>query len=310
MRVLVTGGAGFIGSNLVEALLTAGSEVVVLDDLSTGFPEHVPSEAKLRVGTIAELDDVRAAVEGIDVVFHQAASRAVSRSVEDPLGTNLVNTHGALNVLVAARDAGAARVVIASSSSVYGGVAPLPTSEEAPLSPKSPYAVSKLAVEHYARVFWELYGLETVCLRYFNVFGPRQRPDSPYAAVIPLFIEALTSGGEPLVHGDGRQTRDFTYVDDVIRANLAASTAPAEIVAGQVYNVAQGRETSVLDLLKNLASLLHTSPEPSYVEARAGDVRQSRADSSRAQRDLDWHPEVSVEEGLKRTLEWYGVLRP
>lgn len=305
MRALVTGGAGFIGSNLADALLADGLAVRVLDDLTTGFAEHVPADAEFVQGSIADADVVRAAMEGVDLVFHHAASRAVSRSVEDPLGTDHVNTHGSLNVLVAARDAGVRRAVVASSSSVYGGVAPLPTSEAAPPHPKSPYAVSKLAVEQYARVFWELYGLETVTLRYFNVFGPRQRPDSAYAAVIPLFIAALASGGKPEVHGDGLQTRDFTYIDDVVRANRLALHAPAERVSGRVYNIAHGGQTSLLELLELLGGLLGVVPDPVFVPPRPGDVPRSCASIEAATRDLGFVPEVALEEGLRRAVEWF-----
>src|SRR5437867_10734084 len=212
MRVLVTGGAGFIGSNLAERLLSRGAEVRVFDNLSTGFRENVSADARLFEGDIRDEAAVRAAVTGVDVVFHQAAHRAVLQSVQDPLSTDLANTHGTLLVLKAAHDAGVRRVVSASSSSVYGGAEQLPTPESAPTLPRSPYAVSKLAGEHYCRVFAELYGLETVSLRYFNAYGPRQRPDSAYAAVIPLFIAALANGEPPLVHGDGLQTRDFAFI--------------------------------------------------------------------------------------------------
>ena len=238
MRALVTGGAGFIGSNLADGLLAEGDEVRVFDNLFTGFRENVPGGAELLEGDIRDEAAVRAAVAGVDVVFHQAAHRAVLQSVEDPLSTDLANTHGTLLVLKAAQDAGVRRVVAASSSSVYGGAEQLPTPESAPLVPRSPYAVSKLAGEHYCRVWAELFGLETVALRYFNVYGPRQRPDSAYAAVIPLFTDALRTGARPTVHGDGRQSRSFAYIDDVVNANLAAAAAPAESCSGKVYNIA------------------------------------------------------------------------
>lgn len=305
MNTLVTGGAGFIGSNLADALVARGDHVVVFDDLSTGFADHVPADADFQRGCVEDLAAVRRAVAGVDVVFHHAASRAVSRSVEDPLGTDAANTHGTLNVLIAARDAGVRRVVLASSSSVYGGVAPVPTSEDAPVAPKSPYAVSKLATEHYARVCWELYGLETVALRYFNVYGPRQRPDSAYAAVIPLFIEALARGVAPEIHGDGLQTRDFTYIDDVVGANLLAATAPADRVAGRVFNIAQGGETSLLDLLAELSAIMGVEVQPSFVPPRAGDVRRSRADSRAAMEGFGAYAVVPLEEGLRRTVEWF-----
>ena len=305
MRTVVTGGAGFIGTSLVHALLDRGDEVVVLDDLSTGFAENVATGARFIETSIERLDELRDAVAGAELVFHKAASRAVSRSVADPLGTDQANTHGTLQLLVACRDAGVRRVILASSSSVYGGVAPLPTPETATLTPKSPYAVSKLAAEHYARVFWELYGLETVSLRYFNVFGPRQRPDSAYAAVIPLFIAALAAGDVPEVHGDGRQSRDFTYIDDVVRANLLAAAAPVERVAGKVLNIAQGGETSLLDLLDELGRIMDRKPEPRFTDPRPGDVRQSRADVTAARDALGFQADVPLAEGLRRTVGWF-----
>lgn len=305
MRVLVTGGAGFIGSHLVDAFLREGHEVVVLDDLSTGFAEHVPPEASYIEGSVTDLETVKRATRGAEIVLHHAAARAVARSVEDPITTDRVNTLGTLNVLLAARDEGARRVIVASSSSVYGGVAPIPTPEDAPLTPKSPYAVSKVAAEHYARVFWELYGLETVRLRYFNVYGPRQRPDSPYAAVIPIFIEALLTGAPPEIHGDGLQSRDFTFIDDVVEANRLAVGTPAETVAGKVYNIARGVTTTVRELAEILGRIGGTEWAPMHVSARPGDVRLSQGDSTLAVRELEFRPIVTVEEGLRRTLSWF-----
>ena len=305
MRVLVTGGAGFIGSNLADRLLASGESVRVLDDLSTGFKENVPDGAELVEGDIADGAVVAAAVEGVDVVFHQAAHRAVARSVEDPLATDTANVHGTLTLLSAARDAGVRRVVLASSSSVYGGAATRPTHESAPLLPRSPYAVTKLTGEHYARVFAELFGLETVSLRYFNVYGPRQRPDSAYAAVVPLFMEALSTGQAPIVHGDGGQSRDFTFIDDVVDANVAALAASAEACRGQAYNIAGGVEHSVLDVLHAIGRVLGVAPQPVHAEPRAGDVRHSLADASAAAQHLGWRAQVPLEEGLRRTVEWF-----
>ena len=307
MRVLVTGGAGFIGSNLVDSLMGQGAEVVVLDDLSTGFAENVNPRAELVKGDVADHQLARKAMTGCQVVFHQAARRAVAQSVEHPLETDRTNVGGSLGVLVAARDAGVRRVVSASSSSVYGGAAQLPTPEEAPLLPRSPYAVSKLAGEHYCRVFWELYGLETVAMRYFNIYGPRQRPDSQYAAVIPLFIEALRGGRLPEVHGDGLQSRDFTYVADAVAANLRAAEAPAERCAGKAYNIAGGHAYTLQELLAILQDHMDTAVEPVHTGPRAGDVRHSHADISAAERDLGHHPAVSLAGGLGRTVEWFRV---
>jgi UDP-glucose 4-epimerase len=308
VKILVTGGAGFIGSHVVDALLDEDHEVVVLDDLETGFLANVDARASVVIGSVADEDTVRDAVHGCEVVFHEAAHKAVLRSVEHPLLTDTVNTHGTLTVLKAALDAGVRRVVHASSSSVYGGAAPLPTSESAPTRPRSPYAVSKLAAEEYCRVFAELYGLETVALRYFNVYGPRQRPDATYAAVIPLFTDALLNGREPVVHGDGLQSRDFTYISDVVAANLAAANAPAESCAGRVYNIAGGTSWSLLDVLRVLGELLGVEPHPRFVEERAGDVRHSRADPAAAAADLDFRASIGLEEGLTKTVDWLRTL--
>lgn len=304
MRVLVTGGAGFIGSHIVDALIARNDEVVVVDDLDTGFGENVDARARLVTGSVADEELVRDAVQGCEVVFHQAAHKAVLRSVERPLITDTVNTHGTLTVLKAALDAGVRRVVHASSSSVYGGATTLPTTEDEPTNPRSPYAVSKLAAEHYCRIFNELYGLETVALRYFNVYGSRQRPDATYAAVIPLFVDALLHGREPIVHGDGLQSRDFTYVTDVVDANLAAAGAPSDRCAGRVYNIAGGEASTLLDLLRILGDVLGVAPHPQFVEPRPGDVRHSRADASAAARDLEFRTRVGLDEGLRLTVDW------
>jgi UDP-glucose 4-epimerase len=310
MRVLVTGGAGFIGSHLVDALIDLDSEVVVLDNLATGYADNVHRQARLVVGDVAEPDVVAAAMAGVEVVFHLAAARAVVRSVQLPLATDRANTRGTLSVLEAARHGGTRRVICTSSSSVYGGAALKPTPETAPLVPRSPYAVSKLAAEHYARVYWELYRLETVSIRLFNVYGPRQRADNQYAAVIPLFIDALRTGVAPRVHGDGRQSRDFTFVDDAVSAILAAAEAPGIKCAGRVYNAAGGSEHSLLDLLAALERVLEVRILPVHVEPRAGDVRHSRADVSAAREDLGWAPQVGFEEGLARTVAWFATRSP
>jgi UDP-glucose 4-epimerase len=280
----------------------------VLDDLETGFEANVNERARLIIGSVADEDAARDAVRGCEVVFHQAAHKAVLRSVEHTLITDTANTHGTLTMLKAATDEGVRRFVHASSSSVYGGAAPLPTSESAPTRPRSPYAVSKLAAEEYCRVFAELYGLVTVALRYFNVYGARQRPDATYAAVIPLFVAALLNGEAPIVHGDGGQSRDFTFISDVVAANLAASRAPAEACSGKVYNIAGGASVSLLDILNVLAELLGVQPEPKFVEPRAGDVRHSQADPTAAARDLGFRTEVSLADGLRQTVDWLKTL--
>lgn len=306
MRVLVTGGAGFIGSNLAERLLREGAEVRVFDNISTGFRENIPDGAEFHEGDIRDEAAVRAAVAGVDVVFHQAAHRAVLQSVENPLSTDLANTHGTLLVLKAASDAGVRRVVAASSSSIYGGAKELPTPESAPLTPRSPYAVSKLAGEQYCRVWAELFDIETVALRYFNVYGPRQRPDSAYAAVIPLFTAALRSGTRPIVHGDGKQSRSFAYIDDVIAANLAAATAPAESCSGKAYNIAGTSSYNLLELLDELGKILGVDVDPEFAPPRAGDIRHSAADLRAADHDLGWQPRIGLADGLRRTVDWFA----
>ena len=308
MKALVTGGAGFIGSHLVDALLSEGIHVRVLDDLSAGAAENVADGAELLLGDVADEATARKAVEGVDVVFHQAAHRAVLRSVDNPIATDLANTHGTVTVLKAAVDAGVRRVIYASSSSVYGGAEQLPTAEWAPTIPRSPYAVTKLTGEHYCRVFSELFGLETVSLRYFNVFGPRQRPDSAYAAVIPLFLDAARRGEPPVVHGDGRQTRAFAYVSDVVDANLAAASAPRHVALGQAYNVAGRTSESLLGLLEVMGRIVGPVPTPIHTDPRPGDVRHTSADLTAARVALGYEPKVTLEEGLRRTAAAMGAL--
>ncbi len=303
MNVLVTGGAGFIGSHLVDALVEAGHRVRVLDDLSTGARENVHAGAELVVESVADPDAVARAVAGTELVFHLGALGAVSRSVADPLATDRVNVHGTLAVLTKAAEEGVRRVVFASSSSVYGGAEVIPTPEDTPLRPRSPYAVSKLAGEWYVRSFPDLFPLETVALRYFNVFGPRQRPDATYAAVIPIFASALLHGERPIVHGDGLQTRDFTYVSDVVAANLAAASAPASVSRG-VYNIAPGRSHTLLELLDLLGGIIGGEPDPVFTDPRRGDVPRACADASAATTDLGWTPSVSLADGLARYVEW------
>ncbi len=313
VKVLVTGGAGFIGSNLAARLLGEGYAVRVLDDFSTGRRENVDGRVELIEGDIADEELVREAVRGVQVVFHQAAAGSVARSVARPLVTDRVNTHGTLTVLKASLDSGVHRVVSASSSSIYGGAGALPSVETGTPMPRSPYAVSKLAGEHYCRVFTQVYGMETVTLRYFNVYGPRQRPDSSYAAVIPLFIRAFSVGQQPVIHGDGRQSRDFTFVDDVVEANLAAARAPAA-AAGGVFNIACGGSHSLLELLEVLGREMGVSTAPVHAEPRPGDIRASQADVTAAREVLGFEAKVSFEEGLRRTIGWYrdvsGSLEP
>jgi UDP-glucose 4-epimerase len=303
---LVTGGAGFIGSHLAEALVARGHEVRVLDNLSTGSRSNldpVADRIDFLHGDVTDLQQVRDAVRGVEAVYHQAALASVPRSVADPLATHRACVDGTLHVLLAARDAKVRRVVYAASSSAYGNSARLPKSEADPTAPLSPYAVAKLAGEQYCAAFSTVYGLETVRLRYFNVFGPRQTPDSPYAAVIPLFIQALTAGRGPVLHGDGQQSRDFTFVEDVVQANLLAAEAPG--VSGRVYNVACGRRTTLLELVAHLNELLGTRIAPTHADPRPGDVRHSQADISRAVADLGYKPTTDVRRGLARCLEWW-----
>jgi UDP-glucose 4-epimerase len=307
---LVTGGAGFIGSHLVDALVARGDRVRVLDDFSTGSLDNldlVRDRVEVVRGDVADLEVVRPVMCGVELVFHQAALASVPRSVANPLPTHEACATGTLHVLMAAREAAVRRVVYAASSSAYGDSGQLPKRESDPTHPLSPYAVAKLAGEHYCAAFRQVYGLETVCLRYFNIFGPRQPRGSPYAAVIPLFIDALFAGRPPVVHGDGLQSRDFTYVDNAIQANLLAAEAPR--AAGNVYNVACGRRTSLLDLARALNALLGTALPPTHTEPRAGDVRHSLADITRAQADLGYAPHVDLQEGLRRCVAWYGPRR-
>ena len=304
MRVLVTGGAGFIGSNLVEACLDAGDEVRVFDDLSTGRLENLAGVAGeiLRIeGDLRDSDAVRAAVAGCEVVYHQGALPSVPLSLEAPALTHAVNATGTLNLLEAARQAGVRRVVYAASCSAYGDTKVLPNLETMCANPLSLYALQKFMGERYCELYHRLFRLETVVLRYFNVFGPRQNPLSQYAAVIPVFLTALEKGVPPTVHGDGLQSRDFAFVGDVVRANRAAAAGPPES-SGQVYNVGGGGRTTLLDLLQTMAEVLGRDPvEPVFAPRRPGDVRDSEADIGKAERLLGWKPEVALADGLRRT---------
>ena len=301
---LVTGGAGFIGSHLSEELVGRGHRVRAFDNLSTGKRknlEHIPG-VELLVGDLANLEDCRRAVRSVDYVLHMGAVASVPRSVVDPIASNTANIDGSLNILVAARDEKVRRLVYAGSSSAYGDLPTLPKHEDMPTKPQSPYALQKLVAEQYCQLFTQLYGLETVMIRYFNVFGPRQDPGSPYSGVISLFSTALLEGRRPIIFGDGGQTRDFTYVANVVDGVLRACEAPN--VAGEVINVATGGRISLNQLLQTINEIVGTSIEPIYEESRAGDVRDSQADISKAASLLGYAPLVTFEEGLRRTLEW------
>lgn len=304
-RYLVTGGAGFIGSHLCEELVRRGHRVRVVDNLITGNREnlaHLP-QVEFLEGDLADLNVATRATKDIDYVLHQAAIPSVPRSVEDPITSNRANVDASLNLLVAARDAGVRRVVYAGSSAAYGDAPTLPKVETMGTAPLSPYALQKLVVEDYARMFTRLYGLETVTIRYFNVFGPRQDPSSPYSGVISLFISALCEGRRPTIFGDGGQTRDFTYVANVVDGVLRACDAPG--VSGEVINVATGGRISLNRLFETIRRLIGATVEPIYQDARPGDVRDSQADIGKARRLLGYEPVVSFEEGLDRTVAWY-----
>ena len=299
-KFVITGGAGFIGSNLAQSL-SQDNQVVIVDDLSTGKLENLAGiDARLLRGSITNLPFLRAAFEGADCVFHLAAIASVKKSVEDPLRTNEVGIEGTLNVLVAARDAGIRRVIMASSAAVYGSSPELPKQEGMMPEPRSPYAVSKLAGEHYARVFQELYGLETVALRYFNVFGPKQDPSSEYSGVISRFITAILKGEQPVIYGDGEQTRDFVYVADVVKANILASRGSAS----GVFNIACAESISLNVLAAKIGEILEREVRPRYEAPRPADIRHSLADIGKA-RSLGYIPDYSIEDGLKETIRWF-----
>lgn len=303
---LVTGGAGFIGSHVVDALVNQGHAVRVVDNFSTGYRENlarVADKIDLHEISITDRDALAEAMQGVDYVFHIAALPSVPRSVADPIGSNDNNVNGTLNVLVTARDAGVKRVVYSGSSSAYGNITAEYKSEDMTPQPLSPYAVAKLAAEQYCQVFTTVYGLETVTVRYFNVFGPRQDPGSAYAAVIPKFIAAMLDDAQPTVEGDGLQTRDFTYIDNVVHGNLLACHTPG--VAGEVFNIACGGQINLLDMIAILNRLLDKDIQPRYTDPRPGDVRHSRAAIDKARRLLGYEPVISFEDGLARTLAWY-----
>jgi UDP-glucose 4-epimerase len=309
-KMAVTGGAGFIGSNLAEHLLNTGHSVIVIDNLSTGrkqnlaaWSEDAGSRFEFLQMDINETDRLRDIFRGVSYVFHLAAIPSVARSIENPTATQFANADGTLSVLIAARDAGVKRVVAASSSSIYGDDPHLPKQEDRRGRCLSPYALSKLVTEEYCRLFHQLYGLEAVALRYFNVFGPRQDPNSHYAAVIPRFSTLLLAGKQPVVFGDGEQSRDFTFVANVVDANWRAATSPN--VAGEAFNIGCGAQTSLNQLIEKLNAILGSRVKPKYEPARKGDVRHSLADIGKAAKMLGYVPAVSLEEGLRKVVNWY-----
>jgi len=312
-KVAITGGAGFIGSNLAEHLLKQDLSVVVIDNLSTGregnlagWSENAGNRFQFLRTDINETDRLRQAFQGVTYVFHLAAIPSVARSVENPAATQMSNINGTLSVLTASRDAGVRRVIAASSSSIYGDDAQLPKKEERIGRSLSPYALSKFVTEEYCRLFHQLYGLETVSLRYFNVFGPRQDPKSDYAAVIPRFSTWMLTGKRPVVYGDGEQTRDFTFVANVIDANWRAATCPG--IAGEAFNIGCGTRTSLNQLIEKMNGILGSRLEPQYESARRGDVRHSVADVGKAAQRMGYAPAISLETGLTHVLDWYRAL--
>jgi nucleoside-diphosphate-sugar epimerase len=305
---LITGIGGFIGSSLARALLSRGEQVRGVDNFSTGKHENLAdilSRIDFRESDILDLDAMRSACAGADFVLHQAAIPSVPKSVLDPLASNRANIDGTVNVLVAARDAKVKRVVYAASSSAYGDTPTLPKHEAMKPDPISPYAVAKLASEHYMISFYRCYGLETVALRYFNIFGPHQDPTSPYSGVLAKFITLMLRGEQPAIYGDGEQSRDFTYIDNAVEANLLACTAPAAKAAGQVFNVATARRVTLNETFKLLQGLTSYTGQPRYEPERGGDIKHSLADISKAEAGLAYKPKVDFEEGLRRTVDWY-----
>jgi len=307
MQYLVTGVAGFIGSHIAQELLRRGERVRGVDNFVTGTRENLKELGGLEFqqADLRDLAAMRAACRGVDYVFHEAALASVPRSVKDPVSTNDANVTGTLNLLVAAREAGVKRVIYAASSSAYGDTPTLPKREDMLPNPISPYAVSKLGGEHYMAAFYRVYGLETVSLRYFNVFGPRQAADSPYSGVLAKFISMMLEGKQPTIFGDGEQSRDFTYVDNVVQANLRACTAAREAVCGRAFNIALGERYTLNQTFAVLRGITGYQGEPAYAAERAGDVKHSQADITLATQQLGYAPPVSFEEGLHRTVAWY-----
>ena len=308
--LIVTGGAGFIGSNLARFLVNAGNQVTVIDDLSTGRRENIQGilddkNFRFMEGSITDLSLLHECFQNVDGVFHEAALASVPRSIKNPVATNLVNIGGTLNVLVAAKDAGVKKVVCASSSSVYGDTPTLPKKESMELHPLSPYAVSKLAGEYYSQVFADVFHLPTVSLRYFNVYGPFQDPSSEYAAVIPKFFQNVLNDKPPVVYGDGTQTRDFTFIDDVVQANIRAMESPAT----GVFNAAGGKCITINDLAETIMRLCRKKMDIVYEAARPGDIKDSLADCSKAKASFGYHPKYDITSGLKETVSWYQKLQ-
>jgi nucleoside-diphosphate-sugar epimerase len=303
---LVTGGAGFIGSHLAEALLKRGDTVRIIDNFSSGKKANVPAGAEVMEGDLADDGVADKAVGGCEYVLHQAAVPSVPRSVSDPLGTHRANVESTMKLLVAARDAGVKRLVFAGSSSTYGNSPTLPKREDMKPAPISPYALQKLIGEQYCQLFTSVYGLETVTTRYFNVFGPRQAPDSPYSGVISLFIKALLAGHSPIIYGDGRQTRDFTYVSNVVDGVLRAAAAPK--ISGEVINIATGGRISLTELVRAIQLIVSSNVAPTFGPPREGDVKDSQADIFKARKMLGYEPTVPFEEGLRHTVAWFRTL--
>src|SRR5438270_6201577 len=305
---LITGIGGFIGSSLARALLSRGEQVRGVDNFATGRRENLAEildRIDFREADILDLDAMKKACVGADYVLHQAAIPSVPKSVLDPLASNRANVDGTVNLLVAARDAKVKRVVYAASSSVYGDTPTLPKHEDMPPNPISPYAVATLASEYYMVSFYRCYGLETVCLRYFNIFGPRQDRSSPYSGVLTKFITQMLKGQQPTIFGDGTQSRDFTYVDNAVEANLLACKAPANQVAGGVFNIASGHRADLNQTFRLLKTLIGYTGDVKYAPERAGDVKHSLADITRAEKYLGYKPKIEFEDGLSRTIEWY-----
>lgn len=306
MKFLVNGGAGFLGSNIVEELVERGGEIRVVDDFSTGKKGNIEpflSKIEFLGGDLSDFRMVEKAVKGVDYILHQAAIPSVPRSVKNPLRSNEANVTGTLNLLWAVLKTNVKRFVYASSSSIYGDTPILPKREDMSPNPLSPYAISKLTGEYYCRTFYEIYGLETICLRYFNVFGPRQDPNSRYAAVIPKFITCMLNKPQPIIYGDGEQSRDFTYVANVVEANILA--AKAEDTSGEVFNITCGQRTTINELVEKLNKILGLNIEPYYTKPRKGDVKHSLADIFEAKKKLGYTPKTNFEDGLKMAVKWF-----